>query len=207
MDELLPEYEFEYQTVSDQFVALTANKVDLISHEWESNPTRQETYLFGKQLVTTWAGYIVFKDGRPDKLQSYADLEGKTVETYQGGNDAYQLETYNKEYKNAIKLVYTNGDVTVTLNKLDSGAIDACIYPLRSVEQIEENYKVKLGTSDEPVYNSNTYFIYRKGEPDETTLQEAVDEALKSLTDDGTLKELSVQWLGADYVTEAVIDQ
>jgi len=189
VDELLPNYEFEYQTFSDQFVALTANKADLIAHQWESNPKRQETYLFGKQLVTTWAAHIIFKDGRTD-IQTIGDLEGKTVETYQGSNDAYFLETYNKEHNNAITLTYSSGDTAVTL---------------RFVDLAEENYKVTLGHSDKPVYNSNTYFIFRKDDKDETALADAVDGALKTLTDDGTLKSLSIQWLGDDFTKEVDI--
>lgn len=198
VDELLPQYEFEYQTVADQFVALTSNKVDLISHQWESNPERQKTYLFGKEIVTTWAAYIITKDGA-EKLQSYKDLEGKTVGTFQGSNDAYQLETYNKEHNNAIKLEYNSGDFSVILSKLESGAVDAFLLPLSYLSSVEEGYKVKLQHSDEPSYYSGTYFIYRKDDGDETTLQEAVDGALKTLHEDGTLTKLSTQWLGDDY--------
>lgn len=198
VDELLPKYEFEYQTVSDQFVALTSNKVDLIAHQWESNPKRQETYLFAKELVTNWAAYIITKTGEP-KLQTYADLEGKAVSTFQGSNDAYQLESYNKEHKDAIKLEYLSPDFSVVLSKLDSGAINAFLLPLSYLDSIETNYNVKLQTSDQPAYYSGTFFIYRKDDADETTLQEAVDGALKSLREDGTLSALSKQWLGEDY--------
>ncbi|SHO43315.1 transporter substrate-binding domain-containing protein [Anaerocolumna xylanovorans] len=201
VDELLPQYEFEYQTVADQFVALTSNKVDLISHQWESNPERQKTYLFGKEIVTTWAAYIITKDGA-EKLQTYKELEGKTVATFQGSNDAYQLETYNKEHNNAIKLEYNSGDFSVILSKLESGAVDAFLLPLSYLPSIEEGYKVKLQRSDEPSYYSGTYFIYRRDDADETALQEAVDGVLKTLHEDGTLEKLSTQWLGADYTVE-----
>lgn len=201
VDELLPQYEFEYQTVADQFVALTSNKVDLISHQWESNPERQKTYLFGKEIVTTWAAYIITKDGA-EKLQTYKDLEGKTVATFQGSNDAYQLETYNKEHNNAIKLEYNSGDFSVILSKLESGAVSAFLLPLSYISSVEEGYKVKLQHSDEPSYYSGTYFIYRKDDGNETTLQEAVDTALKTLHEDGTLAKLSTQWLGGDYTVE-----
>jgi L-cystine transport system substrate-binding protein len=206
VDALLPQYQFNYQTESDQFVALTSNKVDLIAHEWESNPERQATYLFGNQLVTTWAAHIVFKDGRTD-IQTISDLEGKNVMTFQGSNDAYFLETYNKTHNNAIKLTYVSStDVTVLLTAIQTGTADAFILPLRIVQQLEDGYNVKLGTSAEPVYNSNTYFIYRKNDASETTLQQAVDGALKTLTDNGTLKALSIQWLGADYVDPVAIE-
>lgn len=205
VDELLPEYEFEYQTVSDQFVALTANKIDLIASQWEKNPEREEAYLFGKHLVTTWAAFIAFKDGRTD-IQSLEDLAGKTIQTSQGTNDAFLLESYNKKNNNAINIEYGASDITVFLKKIENGAIDAFISPLRSIELIEENYDVALGVSNKPVYNSNTYFIYRKNDAKEAKLQEAVDGALKTLSNQGTLKELSIQWLGEDYTKEAVID-
>lgn len=201
VDELLPQYEFEYQTVADQFVALTSNKVDLISHQWESNPERQKTYLFGNEIVTTWAAYIITKEGA-EKLQTYQDLEGKTVGTFQGSNDAYQLETYNKEHNNAIKLEYSSGDFSVTISKLENGGIDAFLLPPSYISSIEEGYNVKLQRADKPAYYSGTYFIYRKDDEDETALKEAVDNALKTLHDDGTLVKISNQWLGGDYTVE-----
>jgi len=83
--------------------------------------------------------------------------------TFQGSNDAYFLETYNKTHNNAIKLTYVSStDVTVLLTAIQTGTADAFILPLRIVQQLEDGYNVKLGTSAEPVYNSNTYFIYRK---------------------------------------------
>jgi L-cystine transport system substrate-binding protein len=198
VDEALPQYEFEYQTVSDQFVALTSNKVDLIAHQWESNPERQKTYLFGKEIVTAWASYIITKDGA-EKLQTYKDLENHTVGTWQGSNDAYQLETYNKNNDDSIKLEYNSGDFSVLLNKLDSGAIDAFLLPLSYLKSIEDGYKVKLQHADEPAYYSGTFFIFRKDDTDETALQEAVDGALKTLHEDGTLVALSNKYLGGDY--------
>jgi L-cystine transport system substrate-binding protein len=205
VDDLLTQYQFNYQTVSDQFVALTSGKVDLIAHQWESNPTRRDTYLFGNEFVTAWTAYIVSKDGRTD-LQTVKDLEGKTVQTFQGSNDAYFLETYNKEHNDAIKIVYSSDtDFSITINKIETGAIDAVIMPQRFVEQFDQSYNVNLSTSKDPVYNSDTFFIYRKDEPKETTLRDAVDGALKTLHDNGTLKKLSEQWLGGDYSVEAAI--
>lgn len=205
VDNLLPQYEFDYQTVSDQFVALTSNKVDLITHQWESNPKRQETYLFAKQLITNWTSYIVVKDGRTD-IQTVDDLQGKTVMTSQGSNDAYFLETYNKSHNNAIKIVYSSGDTSVTINQLENGTIDAFDSPASVISSYEKNYNVKLGTSNQPLYNSGTFFIYRKDDAKETTLQEAVDGALKTLTDNGTLSQLSVKYLGEDYTKEVNLD-
>ncbi len=204
VDDLLPQYSFEYQTVSDQFVALTSNKVDLISHEWEKNDERAQTYLFGDELITTWANYIAVLGDRTD-ISSLADLVGKNVQAYQGGNDAYLLETYNASQptNEQINIVYAQaGDFSITLSKIQSGAIDAFLTPPRILELENESYGTDLKTVGDAISNSNTYFIFRKDDDAEETLKEAVDGALASLRADGTLSALSIQWLGADYTVE-----
>jgi L-cystine transport system substrate-binding protein len=201
VDAILPQYSFSYETVSDQFVALAAGKADLITHQWEKNPERAKTYLFGDQLITTWANYIVVKHDRKD-INSLKDLKGKTVQVYQGGNDAYLIETYNKTHNNAIKVVYGSTDFTVTLNKINSGAVDAFISPPRITESLNKAYHTNLKSVGKPISNSNTYFIYRRNDSNETKLKTAVDGALKKIKSTGALKKLSLKWLGGDYTNE-----
>lgn len=110
-----------------------------------------------------------------------------------------RVEAYNKEHNNVIKVVYSSGDTSVTLQKLSSGAIDAFTYPICIVNSIQKEYNVKLQVADEPLYYSGTYFIYRKDNAAETALQEAVDGVLKMLHEDGTLSALSQKYLDGDY--------
>ena len=205
IDKLLPQYSFKFETVSDQFVALAAGKANLISCQWEKNPERAKTYLFGDEYNTTWANYIVVLDNNKN-ITSLKSLEGKTVQVVQGGNDAYLIETYNKKHNNAIKVVYGGSDFSLTINKLKTSAIDAFISPPVMVAQFNKAYNVNLKTAGNPISNSDTYFIYRKNDPKEAELKTAVDGALKKLRADGTLKKLSVKWLGADFTTEKKLD-
>ncbi|MDR2103726.1 MAG: transporter substrate-binding domain-containing protein [Treponema sp.] len=198
IDELLPEYEFEYVTESDQWIALTSGKVDIITHQWESNPKRLETYLFGKEMITTWASHLGFKPGRTD-LNTVQDMEGKTIQVGQGSGAAYFVETYNATHGNKINIVYSSGGTEVTLSKLDTGAIDAYLGALRNLEITEKNYNTVLGKSREPIYNVYTYLVFRKNDPTAVPIQEATDRALKILRKNGKMKELSEKWLGGDF--------
>jgi L-cystine transport system substrate-binding protein len=198
IDELLPEYEFEYVTESDQWIALTSGKVDIITHQWESNPKRLETYLFGKEMITTWASHLGFKPGRTD-LNTAQDMEGKTIQVGQGSGAAYFVETYNAAHGNKINIVYSSGGTEVTLSKLDTGAIDAYLGALRNLEITEKNYNTTLGKSREPIYNVYTYLVFRKNDPAAVPIQEATDRVLKILRGNGKMKELSEKWLGGDF--------
>ncbi|MDR1904700.1 MAG: transporter substrate-binding domain-containing protein [Treponema sp.] len=198
IDKLLPEYEFEYVTESDQWIALTSGKVDIITHQWESNPKRLETYLFGKEMITTWASHLGFKPGRTD-LNTAQDMEGKTIQVGQGSGAAYFVETYNAAHGNRINVVYSSGGTEVTLSKLQTGAIDAYLGALRNLEITEKNYNTTLGKSREPIYNVYTYLVFRKNDPAEIPIQEAADRALKTLRENGKMKELSLKWLGGDF--------
>jgi L-cystine transport system substrate-binding protein len=198
VDKLLPQYEFEYETVADQWVALTAGRVDLITHQWESNPKRLETYLFGREMITSWESYLAFKPGRTD-LNRASDMEGKIIQVGQGSGAAYFVETYNAQHGNKIKVVYSTGGTEITLSKLETGAIDAYLGAKRNLEVTEKNYNVTLGKSAEPVYNVYTYFVFRKDNPDQLALRNATDEALKTLRVNGTMSRLSHEWLGGEY--------
>lgn len=198
IDKVLPEYEFEYVTETDQWIALTSGKVDIITHQWESNPKRLETYLFGKEMITTWASHLGFKPGRDD-LNTVQDMEGKTIQVGQGSGAAYFVETYNAAHGNRINVVYSSGDTSVTLSKLQTGAIDAYLGALRNLEIAEKNYDTALGKSREPMYNVYTFLVFRRDDPDVVPIWEATDRALKILRGNGKMRELSEKWLGGDY--------
>ena len=51
----------------------------------------------------------------------------------------------------------------------------------------------------EPVNDSQTYYLYKQGDDE---LKEAIDGALKTLKENGTLSELAIKWVGYD-VTES----
>ncbi|MDR1600659.1 MAG: transporter substrate-binding domain-containing protein [Oscillospiraceae bacterium] len=199
VDELLPQYEFILDVQADQWIALASGRVELITHQWEANAKRVETYLFGEEMITTYDSYAAFKPGRED-IRGLPDLVGKKVQVSEGGGAAYFVETYNVNNPDAkIDVVYSSGDTTVTLSKIDTGVIDAYLSSKRMIETTEKNYGVTLGKSDEPIYTVYTYFVFRKDDPAEQELSDAIDGALHQLRAEGRMSELSIKWLGGDY--------
>jgi L-cystine transport system substrate-binding protein len=198
VDRLLPQYEFKLEPQSDQWVALTSGRVDLITHQWEKNAKREETYLFGKEMLTSYDSYIAFKPGRTD-LNKAEDMYGKKIQVGQGSGAAIFLEAWNAAHGNRVEIVYSSGGTEITLSKLDTGAIDGYLQTKRMIETTEKNYNVTLGKSADSVYSVYTYFVFRKDDPDEQILSDAIDGVLKNLRAQGFMRELSLKWLGGNY--------
>jgi ABC-type amino acid transport substrate-binding protein len=198
VDELLPQYEFKLEVESDQWVALNSGRDEVITHQWEKNAARAETYLFGNEMLTSYDSHMAYKPGRTD-LNSAEDMFGKKIQVGQGSGAAIWLEAYNQSVGNKIEVVYSSGGTEITLSKLDTGAIDAYLQTKRMIETTEKNYNTTIGISEKPIYSVYTYFVYRKNEPSAEVLRDAMDGALKKLRADGVMSALSIQWLGADY--------
>lgn len=202
VDELLPQYEFTYQTsdFANVLISLDADKIDIAAHQYEWNEERDYKYLFGKEAYTTYVTYITVASDRDD-IKSLDDLQGKTVKSSTGSNSTYILESFNKEHPdNPIKIEYVNNATDEeTVTGLVNGVWDATITTKRDVKKLNETYGDKedaLKVVGEPVQSSSTYFIFDKNN---TELQEAVDEAVKELHASGKLSEISIDVIGGDY--------
>jgi L-cystine transport system substrate-binding protein len=198
VDELLPQFEFKLEPQSDQWIALTSGRVDLITHQWEKNVLRAETYLFGQEMLTSYDSYIAFKPGRTD-LNRAEDMYGKKIQVGQASGAAIYLEAWNAAHGNRVEIVYSSGGTEITLSKLDTGAIDGYLQTKRMIETTEKNYTVTLGKSANPVYSVYTYFVFRKDDADAQILSDAIDGAIKTLRAQGFMRELSLKWLGGNY--------
>lgn len=202
VDELLPQYEFEYKTsdFANVLISLDAGKIDIGAHQYEWNKERDEKYLFGKEPYTTYVTYLTVAGNRDD-VKSLDDLKGKKVKSSSGSNSAYILENYNKEHKdNPIRVDYVNNSTDEeTITGLLNGVWDATIMTARDVDKLNKSYEKgspAIKVTGDPVQTSSTYFVFAK---DNTKLQEAVDGALKQLKENGTLAKISVDVIGGDY--------
>lgn len=202
VDELLPEYEFEYQTYdfANVLISLDAGKIDLGAHQYELNEERQEKYLFSNESYTTYITYITVAADNTD-INSIDDLQGKKVKTSTGSNTTYILEKYNEEHpENPIQLVYVdNGTDEETVAGITQGVWDATVLTKRDADKANTEYG--NGTDvykqvGDPIATSYTYFAYAK---DNTKLQGAVDGALKELRTSGRLAEISEEVIGGEY--------
>lgn len=203
VDELLPQYKFEYRTsqFADVLVALDAGQIDLAAHQYEKNDQRQAKYLFGKEAYTTYATYPVVLTSN-NQFKSLDDLKGKKVFTSSAAsNSTYMLEQYNKKHPdNPIQIVtLENATPEAEASGMKKGVWDAIILTERDMDKLNRDFGSGtpfLKHLKDPVQTSSTYWLYRK---DETELQTAVDGALKQLKDSGKLAEISKKVLGGDY--------
>lgn len=202
IDELLPQYEFEFQPSSDPLSPLQAGKIDISSCQWEYNEERAEQYLFSKEAFTTYVTYIVVKKDRNDinSLEDFVKGKGNKLQDTRGGNTYATLQAFNDEHKDnpldleLITQAPTNEEIVASFEK---NKIDGIIRTDRDVQNINETAGYELlKVVGEPINTSDTYFLFGK---QSTELQEAVDGALKELRENGKLSQLSKDIIGADY--------
>lgn len=202
VDDLLPEYEFEFETYdfANVLIALDSGKVDIGAHQYELNKERQAKYLFSEESYTTYITYITIDEGNKE-INSIDDLQGKKVQTSTGSNTTYLLEQYNAEHKdNPINLVYVdNSTQEEIVAGIQNGVWDATVMTKRDLDKYNTAYgngKDVFKQVGDPVSTSYTYFAFAK---DNTELQKAVDGAIKELKASGKLAEISVKIIGGDY--------
>lgn len=201
-DELLPQYEFEYETYdfANVLISLDAGKIDLGAHQYELNEERQQRYLFSKESYTTYVTYVTIS-AKNNEIKSIDDLRGKKVKVSTGSNATYLLQKYNEEHKDdPIELVYVdNGTEEETVAGIENNVWDATIITKRDADKLNKAYgngKDVLKQVGDSIATSYTYYAFNK---DNVELQQAVDGALKELRDSGELSKISIDVIGGDY--------
>lgn len=206
VDELLPGVEFTYEAVewSSIFAGLEAERYDIIVSQAVKTEEREAKYLFGEIPYTYTIGAIAYQAGRTD-IKSMDDLAGKTCSVALGSSNANILETWNAEHGNVIEVVYGDGDVTKALLDVQEGRVDSTLVdPITASLVIgEQGLNVETVLRGDSVIKP-TYWLYANTDKNKE-LQPLVDEALQTLRDNGTLSELSQQYLGEDYSSEEAV--
>ncbi len=201
IDELLPQYEFDFQTMdfSNLLLSLETDKIDLVAHVMEKNPEREQKYAFNAEPYAHWRNRIVVaKDN--DSIKTLDDLVGKKVLTGATSAEAQILENYNKDHDSKIDIVYQSGQANDTVNQIVTGRVDATIAADFVVPVIDPQKQLKL-VGDE-LSSDDVLYVFRKDDADEKALSDAIDGAVKELKEDGTLSKLSTEWLGSDVTGE-----
>ncbi|WP_290371436.1 transporter substrate-binding domain-containing protein [Paenibacillus sp. JJ-223] len=199
IDKRLPEYEFEFSTMEfkNLLLSLETKKIDIIAHQMEVNEERQAKFLFNDEAYNIFPNKVVVSEKNQD-VKSIDDLKGKKLIVGATSNAAVLAEKWNAEHDNAIDIVYSGaGEDTIT--QIKTGRVDATISTPFAIDYQNKAVDAQLKTVGDTLSNSKVYFILNK---DEVELKSKIDEALKSIKEDGTLSKLSTEWLGADYTVE-----
>ena len=198
VDEKLEQYNFEYESMDFKNIltSLSADKVQLAAHNYAYNDERGAKYLFGEEAYNNYAHHIVADESTGQVYQSLDDLKGKKVFASPASEVANILETYNAENDDAIEIVYSEVSGELLVSGLQNGTADAAILTKFDVDKYNEQFDINLQASDEALKTAGIYYVFQQ---DDEALQTAVDGAIKELREEGTLSELSIEILGADY--------
>ncbi|MUT66863.1 transporter substrate-binding domain-containing protein [Paenibacillus sp. NEAU-GSW1] len=199
IDRRLEEYEFEFQTFdfSNILLSLEAGKIDLAAHLFEKNPEREQKFYFNQEPYAYWRNKIIVASSNNDPIKSLDDLKGKKVLIGPTSAQAQILENYNKDHNDAIKIVYQQDDANDEVQQVSSGRVDATLgadflLPIKDPQG-------KLKTVGDALNEGHIQYVFRKDDPESKKLADAVDQTIKELKADGTLKKLSEEWLGLDF--------
>ena len=213
VDELLENYEFEYVAVewSSIFAGLEADRYQVLVTQASKTAEREEKYLFGSTAYTWGAGAIAYLKGREGitGLASIANTD-LTLSVAVGSSNENIVLTWNREHPDQqVNIVYNDGDISKALLDVQEGRVDATLVSpavaanVIGTQGLNVDYKLR----DEATVES-TYWLFSQTDAyaeSNRELAARVDEALQTLIDNGTLAQISEQYLGADYSTQEAV--
>jgi polar amino acid transport system substrate-binding protein len=207
IDKLLPQYDIQFEKTEfpSIFAGIDSGRYQIGANNITKKPEREEKYLFSNEYYYFNRTVVVVKKGRTD-IKTINDLAGKTIPISPGGGfEQLFVEQFNKEHPDKeIKPAYTEQDQIKTYQDIANGAADFTFAEKVMLRDIEKEYGIALDTVELPkeeiekIQNPKAYFIFSKT-GDGPAIRDAFDGALRTLLDNGKLKELSIQYLGADY--------
>lgn len=192
----------EYQEigVAEAFTAVDSGKVDIAVNNFDTTKERLEKYNFSIPYKYSIGGMIVRADGSSGiEAADLSDWKGKKA----GGGAGTQ---YMKlaEKLGAEPVIYDNVTNDVYLRDVSTGRTDFIpndyytqVIAVKYILQQFPDIKVKMGT---PKYNPTEQGIVMSKA--DTSLKEKLDEALKSMKEDGTLKAISEKYYAGQDLTE-----
>lgn len=150
----------------------------------ENDYTFSDSYMKNRQVV------VVNKNS---DIVTLKDLEEKKLELQDGSTAAEALEKSEK-FKKSLGDIKKVPENLTALNDLGQGSTDAVL-----MDEVVARYNIKKGREFKVLNESisdEEYAVGFKLGNDE--LKDKVNRALKELSQDGVLKELSEKWMGED---------
>ncbi|EYS91846.1 cysteine ABC transporter substrate-binding protein [Cupriavidus sp. SK-4] len=168
---------------------LQAGKFDVIVNQVGITPARRQALDFTQPYVYS-AVQVLQRNNDRREFNSLEELKGKSVGVTLGSNYA--------ELAKSVPgiLVQTYPGTSENLRDLAAGRIDAALNDRLMLPYLIKNSKMPLRTGALLAGTKLEMGIpFRKGNP---KFAKAIDDALNALQQDGTLRKLSIQWLGTD---------
>lgn len=189
-EELGVEPEFEETQWDAMFAGLDSARFDVIANQVSITEEREQSYLFSAPYTVSNGVIVTLAEN--DEISSFEDLEGATTAQSLTSN-------WNELARESGAEVEAVEGWAQAVALLEQGRVDATINDKLTYLDYQEtvgNENIKIAAETEE--QSQSALTFRQGSE---SLVEAVDEALATLAEDGTLTEISEKYFGAD-VTE-----
>lgn len=200
LDEVLEDYEFNIESVSAEAsqIGLDSGKYGFVGGGSFRTEEREEKYLIPEE--TNGASLIkIYVRADETEISTLDDLVGKKVAPVTPNGGIYNLlTTYNEEHPDSQIDIEPNDSVTSAerFQGVDEGTYDAVVQPSNlGFEEIKEQLGLDVVEIKEPVRVNGTYFLVAQSE---TELNNAINEGLAQLKEEGILQEIAEKWYGED---------
>ena len=201
----LKNYQLDIQAVppETQDVMMESGDAKVATGGYFKNAQREQNFLLPESPIGASSLMVYVIKGNENKYNNFEDVVKANLKlvplTPNGG--AYRIvDEWNKKHGNLIKEIPVQSGVSVAerIKGLKEGQYDALIIPNNlGVEDLAAKQGVELATIKEPIKVNATYVLVNKKED---KLAGEINEALKSLRDDGTLAKISTKWYKDDLL-------
>lgn len=180
------------ETSWDGIIAgLDAKRFDAVFNQVTITEERQEKYNFSEPYTYAHGALIVSADN--DEIQSFEDLKDHSVAASLTSDWATMAEEYGGSVVSTTE--FTESVTLVETKRADAVLNDELVFYDYKETTGDDGIKI-VALTDE--VNKNAVLIRKE----DTTLVEAIDEALAELREEGVLTELSEKYFGTDLSQE-----
>ena len=186
-EQLGVEVRFEETQWDAIFAGLESGRFDVIANQVSITPEREEAYTFSAPY--TYSPGVIVVRADDDTITSFQSLAGKTTAQSLTSN-WYTLAEESGATVEAVE-GWAQAVALVEQSRVDATINDKLTFLDYKQQTGAAALKVAAETDDE----SRSAFAFRA---DSTALAEAVNEGLATLSEDGTLAEISILFFGED---------
>src|SRR5690625_1666447 len=190
-DRLDLDISFEIMGIDSMLPAVNSGRIDIAANDIEVTDNRLEEFNFSDPYKYSYSTMVVREEDNSG-IESLEDLEGKAA-----GGGATTIYSQIAEHFGAEVITYGNAPNEAYLRDVHNGRTDVVV---------NDYYLSKFGVAGFPDFDIHLHpdlnfhltkqaVIIPKGEEEMT---EKVNEALKSMRDDGTLSELAKEFYEED---------
>ena len=172
---------------------LESGNIDCIWNGFTING-REDGYTWTTPYMANSQVFVVAKDSG---IKTLSDLSGKVVEV-QADSSAEAALKDDETLTSTFQTLQTTPDYNTAFMDLEMGAVD-CV----AMDEIVAAYQIQQRKADFVILDealaAEEYGVgFKKGND---ALKDQVEEQLKAMAEDGTLKTISEKWFGKDVTT------